>query len=234
MTASRRPWLVAVCSVEPWLSVNPVSALMTAEKFGGAAHGRPRVLGLVEERRDPGHEQQAPRSDRDQGGPGSRLGVTVTAAAHDGHDEPDADHGDEVEGPVLGVEQRRRHHGGRHEVAGARRTERPLQRQEAAAGQEDDQRVHARLGGVVHGERGARQQHQRRPRHRPAAQALAAQPGHREGDHRDHAGQGAHGVVGLPEEARSRSAGGSSRAGAPRRASARSGSRATGVGRCRP
>ena len=44
MTASSRPWLVAVRSVEPWLSVKPVSALMTAEKFGGAAHGVPVCL----------------------------------------------------------------------------------------------------------------------------------------------------------------------------------------------
>ena len=41
MTARRRPWFVPVCRVEPWLSVKPVSALITAEKFGGAAHGVP-------------------------------------------------------------------------------------------------------------------------------------------------------------------------------------------------
>jgi hypothetical protein len=38
-TASSRPWLVPVDNVEPWLSVKPVTALMTAEKFGGAAQG---------------------------------------------------------------------------------------------------------------------------------------------------------------------------------------------------
>ena len=44
MTASSRPWFVPVVSVEPWLSVKPVSALITAEKFGGAAHGVPVCL----------------------------------------------------------------------------------------------------------------------------------------------------------------------------------------------
>ena len=44
MTASRRPWFVAVCNVEPWLSVKPVNALITAEKLGGAAQGVPVYL----------------------------------------------------------------------------------------------------------------------------------------------------------------------------------------------
>ena len=45
---------------------------------------RPRVLRLVEERRQPGHEEQAARGHRDQGGPGRRLGVPAAPGAHDG------------------------------------------------------------------------------------------------------------------------------------------------------
>ena len=35
------PLIGAAGNVEPWLSLKPVTALMTAEKFGGAAHGVP-------------------------------------------------------------------------------------------------------------------------------------------------------------------------------------------------
>jgi hypothetical protein len=40
-SASSRPWSVPAVDSEPWLAVNPVTALMTAAKLGGAAHGVP-------------------------------------------------------------------------------------------------------------------------------------------------------------------------------------------------
>ena len=133
-------------------------------------------------------------------GHGAASGCPCRRAADDGHDEPDPDHGHQVDGPVLRVEECRPHDGDRNEVPGAGFIDRPAQRKEPAAGQEDDQRIHARLRGVVHGERCAGEQHEGRPGHRPASQAPAAEPGDRQRDHRDHARQGAHGVVGLPEE----------------------------------
>ena len=44
MTASRRPWLVPVWSVEPWLSVKPVRTVISWETLAGTAHGVPVCL----------------------------------------------------------------------------------------------------------------------------------------------------------------------------------------------
>ena len=158
--------------VEPWLSVKPVTALITAEKFGGAAHGVDVCCGLVHEARQPGDEEEAAHGECDERGPGRILGPSPPAVAHDGDHEPDADHGHQVERPVLGVEQCRRHNGHGGQVARLRRLERPLQRQEAEAGQQNDEGVHARLGAVVHGEgcagHAAPGSSRRRPGHRSA------------------------------------------------------------------
>ena len=159
-----------------------------------------RVLGLVEECRHPGHEEQAANGHGDQRGPRRLLGTPVPATAHHRHDKPDAHHGHEVDGPVLGVEQCRHHDGDRDEVARTGRGDRPGQGEEAAAGQQDDQRVHAGLGGVVDREGRAGQEHEHRPGDRPAPEAPSAQPADRQREHGDHAGQGPHGVVGLSEE----------------------------------
>ena len=40
-SANSRPWSVPAVDSEPWLAVNPVTALITAAKLGGAAHGVP-------------------------------------------------------------------------------------------------------------------------------------------------------------------------------------------------
>ena len=55
-------------------------------------------------------------------GPGAVLGWPRRRVRTDGHDEPHADHGDQVDRPVLGVEQRRRHEGDRDQVARPRRS----------------------------------------------------------------------------------------------------------------
>ena len=159
-----------------------------------------RVLGLVEERRHPGHEEHDADRHRDQRRPRSLLRMPAPPAAEDRDDEPDPDHRHQIDGPVLRIEERRGHDGNGDEVAGPGCVDGPAQRQEAAAGQEDDQRVHARLRRVVHGEGGAGQQHDGRPGQDPAPEALAAEPAHREGHHRDDSRQRPHGVVRLPEE----------------------------------
>ena len=110
------------------------------------------------------------------------------------------DQGDEVDGPVLGVEERRRHDGDGDEVAGTGLVDGTAQGQEAAAGQEDDQGVHAGLGGVVHREGRAGQQHDHRPGHGPAAEAAPAEPADGKGRHGEEPGEGAHGAVGLSED----------------------------------
>ena len=74
------------------------------------------------------------------------------------------------------------------------------QGEEAAAGQQDDQRVHARLGGVVDREGRAGQQDEHRPGHGPAAESPPAEPADRERGHGDEARERPDGIVGLPEQ----------------------------------
>ncbi len=122
------------------------------------------------------------------------------AGPHDGRNEPDGDHADEIQRPVLRVEERGGDQCDGDEIAGPRRRHRPLQSQEAQAGQQNDECVHARLGRVVHGEGCAGQQDQRRPGDRAAPEALPAEPRDGEGQDREDARERAHGIVGLAEE----------------------------------
>ena len=111
------------------------------------------------------------------------------------------DHRHQVHRPVLRIEQCGRDDGHRHEVARAGRPDRPLEGEEPETGEKDDQRVHARLGGVVHVEGRAGQQHHHRPRHRPPAEAPPAEIAHREGEDGKDPREGADGIVGLAEQA---------------------------------
>ncbi len=149
-------------------------------------------------------------------------------------EQPDRHHAHEVQRPVLRVEQRGGDHGDGDEVARPRRGHRPLQGEEAQPGQEDDQRVHARLGRVVDREGRAGQQHQHRPGHRAAPEALAAEPCHRECEHGEDARERAHGVVGLPEEHDPEVQEVVVRGRGPVVLERVRGSRAAGGGRCRP
>ncbi len=201
MTARRRPWFVAGLQRRP-LVVGEAGERV--DHRGEVRRGGPRragVLGLVEERGHPGHEEQDPDADRDQGRPRCLFGVVAVAGAPDGRAEPDDDHGDQVHRPVLGVEERRRHHRDGDQVARPGRADRPFERQEPEPGEQDDQRVHPRLGGVVHGEGRAGDEREHRPGGGPAAEALPAEPGDGEGQDGENAGERTDGLVGLAEEA---------------------------------
>ena len=200
MTASRRPWLVPVCERRTLVVGEAGEGIDHCGEVGWCRPRGPGVLGLVEERRHPRDEEQAAERDGDQRGPRCRLGAPVPAPAHDGHDQPDGRPCRRDRSTSTACRARPRPRRDRDEIAGTRRRHRPVAGREAAAGQQDDQRVHPRLGRVVHGEGCAGQQDEHRPGDSPAAEAPPAEPGDREGDHREDAREGAHGIVGLPEE----------------------------------
>ena len=162
--------------------------------------GGRRVLRLVDEGGHPGQEEDEAADEGQEGRHRRAAPAAAATGAHNGDEEPQPRHADEVERPVLGVEQRGGHDGHRDEVARPRRLDGPLQRQEAEAGQEDDQRVHPGLGAVVNGKGRAGQQHQRGPGHGPAAEALPAQPGDGQREDGNDPREGADGVVRLSEE----------------------------------
>ncbi len=164
---------------------------------------RPRragVLGLVQEGGHPGQEEEAAHAERDQGAPRRILGAPPVVTAQDGDPQPDGGDGDQVQRPVLRVEQCRSDHRHGGHVSQPRRRDRSLQGEEPAAGEQDHQRVHPRLGGVIDGERCAGQQDEGRPGHGPAAESPPAEPGDRERRHADEAGERADGVIGLTEQ----------------------------------
>ncbi len=114
--------------------------------------------------------------------------------------QPQAHHRHQVHRPVLGVEQGGRHHRDGDEVARPRCGQGALEGHDPAAGEEDQQGIHAGLGGVVHGEGGAGQEHHGRPGHHSPPEPLGGQPRHRQRQDAQDARERTSGQVRLAEE----------------------------------
>ncbi len=181
----------------------------TSGKRGdGIDHGRevgrcgPRrtgVLGLVEEDLDPGQECQATDDHGDERHP--CVPPPDRPPPPGLVSQPRQGGGNEVDGPVLAVQQQPRHHGDGDQVAGPRFAQSAIEGQVPEHGQQRDQRVHPRLGVVPDGEgRRGHQEHGREPED-TAPQPAPGQPGQRHRDHSDDPRQRAHGQVRRSEDA---------------------------------
>jgi hypothetical protein len=155
------------------------------------------VLELVAEDAEPGEEGERPGPDGEH-----HPDVGCLPAADGAHRQHGQDDGHQVQRPVVQQHQRRRDRGHRHQPPGGRALEGPGHRQVPEQREQRQQRVHAVLGGVAHGERGGGQDEGDRPGRPGTAEAAAGHPGHRQGGHGDHAGERPHGGVAVAHHGR--------------------------------
>ena len=164
----------------------PVTALTTPAKLGWRRPWCAGVPGLVQERREPRDEgRDSPTATAARAGWGSAL--LVSGRRRRAHTmeikQPDPDDPDQIEGPVLGVEQGsgqgRRPRAMRlpgFGVVSARCSARMPQ-----PGEQHLQRIHPRFGGVVDGKGGGGEKDRRRPRYGPIPPDLSRAQSHATG-----------------------------------------------------
>ncbi len=173
-----------------------------ADRRAEAGRRGPRRTGvprLEDERRQPGREREQPDRAGDQTGLGS--GPPLRASPPRLPDQPERHGPDQVDRPVVGVEEQGDDGADRDQVPRSRAHQRPVEGEEPGHGQERDQGVHPRFGVVADGERRRGDEEHGRPADGATAEPAAGQPGEWHGRHPDHARQGAHRQVRRPEHA---------------------------------
>ena len=163
-------------------------------EVGGDGPGRPRVTGLEHERRQPREKRHTAHGQRSQRRP--RPTATRHGAPPRLPRQPQGGHPDEVQRPVLAVEQQRDRDGHADEVAHGGAFERTLQSHQTRRRQKGDEGVHPVLGGVLNGKGRGGDEDEGADGHGPTAYATPGDPHERQGGAAQHAGQGADGDVG--------------------------------------
>ena len=192
ISASARPWLV----LPP---ANWAIELTAAPKLAGVDHGVPVCRDWKTNVGSQGSEREHP----DRAGDQTRLGSGPPLRASPPRlpDQPERHGPDQVDRPVVGVEEQGDDGADRDQVPRSRSHQRPVEGEEPGHGQERDQGVHPRFGVVADGERRRGDEEHGRPADGATAEPASGQPGEWHGRHPDHARQGAHRKVRRPERA---------------------------------
>ena len=180
MRARARPWLV----LPP---ANEDTALTMAAKLAGVAQGVPVCFDWNRKVGSHGRKVRHPTATATNEARAPRRHCGTAAPPLPG--QPQQGGADQVERPVVGVEQQAGHRPDGDEVARTGLPQRPVEGQEAEHGEQHHQRVHPGLGGVAGGERRGGHEEHGRPAHPPPAQPAPGQPGQWHGGHADHPGQ---------------------------------------------